>query len=92
MTEDPRNRRWRRLRFNSAETPDDVWRTSAVRTSTGLHDRAEHRIRAGIADAKNSHGPSPIGLVLQGQKGVGKTHMLGSGPADGAATRAATSS
>jgi hypothetical protein len=65
------------LRFNSAETPDDVWHTSPSHVD-GLHVRAEHRIRAGIADANASSGPSPIGLVLQGQKGVGKTHLLGS--------------
>ncbi|MFD9705927.1 ATP-binding protein [Lentzea sp. NPDC059081] len=65
------------LRFNSAETPDDVWQTSPSHVD-GLHPRAEHRISAGIADAKSSTGPSPIGLALQGRKGVGKTHLLGS--------------
>lgn len=65
------------LRFNSAETPDDVWQTSPSHVD-GLHPRAEHRIRAGIADAKASDGPSPIGLALQGRKGIGKTHLLGS--------------
>ncbi|SDP90060.1 ATP-binding protein [Lentzea jiangxiensis] len=65
------------LRFNSAETPDDVWQTSPSHVD-GLHPRAEHRIRTGIADAKASTGPSPIGLALQGRKGIGKTHLLGS--------------
>lgn len=65
------------LRFNSAETPDDVWHTSPSHIE-GLHTKAERRIRAGIADAKASNGPSPIGLVLQGRKGIGKTHLLGS--------------
>ncbi|WP_112263041.1 ATP-binding protein [Lentzea terrae] len=65
------------LRFNSAETPDDVWQTSPSHVD-GLHPRAEHRIRTGIADAKTSTGPSPIGLALQGRKGIGKTHLLGS--------------
>ena len=65
------------LRFNSAETPDDVWHTSPFHVD-GLHTRAEHRIQAGIADARASTGPSPVGLVLQGEKGVGKTHLLGS--------------
>lgn len=64
------------LRFNSAETPDDVWHISPSHVD-GLHTRAEHRIRTGVLDAKNSRGPSPIGLALQGQKGVGKTHLLG---------------
>ncbi|ROP38191.1 ATP-binding protein [Saccharothrix texasensis] len=65
------------LRFNSAETPNDVWQTSPSHVE-GLHVNAERRIRAGIADAKASTASSPIGLVLQGQKGAGKTHMLGS--------------
>ncbi|MFE2755021.1 helicase HerA domain-containing protein [Actinosynnema sp. NPDC059335] len=65
------------LRFNSALTPDDVWHTSPSHVE-GLHVSAERRIRAGIADAAASTGSSPIGLVLQGQKGVGKTHLLGS--------------
>jgi hypothetical protein len=64
------------LRFNSAETPDDVWRTSPSHVE-GLHTRAEHRIRTAIADARDSTGSNPIGLVLQGRKGVGKTHLLG---------------
>ncbi|WP_439660208.1 helicase HerA domain-containing protein [Lentzea sp. HUAS TT2] len=65
------------VRFNSAETPDDVWHASPFHVE-GLHTRAEHRLRAGIADARASAGPSIGGLVLQGEKGVGKTHLLGS--------------
>ncbi|GLY50857.1 DUF87 domain-containing protein [Lentzea sp. NBRC 102530] len=65
------------VRFNSAETPDDVWHASPFHVE-GLHTRAEHRLRAGIADARASVGPSIGGLVLQGEKGVGKTHLLGS--------------
>ena len=64
------------LRFNWAETPDDVWSTSPYHVD-GLHEEAERAVRAGIKDAVDSDGPSPIGLVLQGQKGVGKTHLLG---------------
>ncbi|MEV6236796.1 DUF87 domain-containing protein [Lentzea sp. NPDC051838] len=64
------------VRFNSAETPDDVWHASPFHIE-GLHTRAEHRLRAGIADARDSTGPSVGGLVLQGEKGVGKTHLLG---------------
>ncbi|MGC7102505.1 ATP-binding protein [Amycolatopsis lurida] len=65
------------LRFNSAETPDDVWRASPSHVD-GLHTGAVHRIKASIEDARASTGPSPVGLVLQGAKGVGKTHLLGS--------------
>jgi hypothetical protein len=65
------------LRFNSVETPDDVWSTSPSHVD-GLHGRVEDRIRAGIAAAKDNTGGSPEGLLLQGEKGVGKTHLLGS--------------
>ncbi|MEV7551531.1 DUF87 domain-containing protein [Amycolatopsis sp. NPDC089917] len=64
------------LRINSAETPDDVWHTSPSHID-GLHARVEHNIMAGIEDARASTGPSPVGVVVQGEKGVGKTHLLG---------------
>ncbi|MFC4858336.1 ATP-binding protein [Actinophytocola glycyrrhizae] len=64
------------LRFNWAETPDDVWSTSPYHVD-GIHQEAEQAVRAGIKDAVGSNGPSPIGIVLRGQKGVGKTHLLG---------------
>jgi hypothetical protein len=64
------------LHFKSADRPDDVWSISPSHVD-GLHTRAEHRIRAGIQEARQSTGASPIGLALQGQKGVGKTHLLG---------------
>jgi hypothetical protein len=76
MTEDQQRQALAAVRFNSAETPDDVWGTPPFHVE-GLHTRAENRIRGSILDAKNSKGPSPIGLTLQGQKGVGKTHLLG---------------
>lgn len=64
------------LHFISADGPDDVWHISPSHVD-GLHTRAEHRIRTGVLEAKRSDGASPIGLALQGQKGVGKTHLLG---------------
>lgn len=76
MTEEQQRQALAAVRFNSAETPDDVWGTSPFHVE-GLHTRAEDRIRSGILQAKNSQGSSPIGLTLQGQKGVGKTHLLG---------------
>jgi hypothetical protein len=75
MTEDQREA-LAALRFNWADTPDDVWRVSPYHID-GLHEAVERAVRAGVRDAAESAGPSPIGLVLQGQKGVGKTHLLG---------------
>lgn len=73
---DPRREALAVLRFDWAETPDHIWSTSPYHVD-GLHERVEQEIRLGINDANWSEGPSPIGLVLQGQKGVGKTHLLG---------------
>jgi protein tyrosine phosphatase (PTP) superfamily phosphohydrolase (DUF442 family) len=64
------------LRFDWADTPDHVWRDSPYHVD-GLHADVLASIEGGIRDAAGSDGPSPIGLVLQGQKGVGKTHLLG---------------
>ncbi|WP_290057601.1 helicase HerA domain-containing protein [Amycolatopsis solani] len=64
------------LRFDWADTPDHVWRDSPYHVD-GLHDDALAALDTGIRDAVASDGPSPIGLVLRGLKGVGKTHLLG---------------
>jgi hypothetical protein len=64
------------LRFDWADTPDHVWRDSPYHVD-GLHVDAMAAIDVGIRDAEGSDGPSPIGVVLQGQKGVGKTHLMG---------------
>ncbi|MFJ7214522.1 ATP-binding protein [Amycolatopsis sp. NPDC098790] len=64
------------LSFDWADTPDHVWRDSPYHVD-GLHADALAAIDTGIRDAVTSDGPSPIGLVLRGLKGVGKTHLLG---------------
>ncbi|WP_018681512.1 ATP-binding protein [Actinokineospora enzanensis] len=64
------------LRLDWADTPDHIWRDSPYHVD-GLHLEALGAVDVGIRDATASDGPSPIGLVLQGQKGVGKTHLLG---------------
>ena len=64
------------LRFNWAPVPDDVWRPLPFHVD-GLHPAVLADLLDGVADARASDGPSPIGLVLQGQRGSGKTHLLG---------------
>lgn len=64
------------LRFNSVEAPDDVWSASPYHVD-GLHADVERTVRERIARTIESTGTSPVGLVLQGRKGVGKTHLLG---------------
>ncbi|MEU4157850.1 DUF87 domain-containing protein [Actinoplanes sp. NPDC026670] len=64
------------LRFSWAMAPDDVWRRSPFHVG-GLHDDVARDVRDGIADAVASPDASPIGLVLEGRQGTGKTHLLG---------------
>ncbi|GAA4531070.1 ATP-binding protein [Amycolatopsis samaneae] len=64
------------LRFDWADTPDHVWRDSPYHVD-GLHTDAIAEVDKGIRNAVASDGPSPVGVVLQGLKGVGKTHLLG---------------
>ncbi|MFB9833014.1 helicase HerA domain-containing protein [Actinoallomurus acaciae] len=64
------------LRLEWAPVPDDVWRPSPFHVE-GMHKRVVDDVRAGMADAKASQDGSPLGLVLVGRRGSGKTHLLG---------------
>jgi hypothetical protein len=64
------------LSFNWAPTPDDVWRPSPFHVD-GLHQATEQAVLDGLADATRSRDSSPIGLAVLGQRGSGKTHLLG---------------
>ncbi|XVU30404.1 ATP-binding protein [Actinoplanes sp. CA-054009] len=64
------------LRFNWAPVPDDVWRPMPFHVD-GLHTAVARDVLDGVSDARASDGGSPIGLVVQGQRGSGKTHLLG---------------
>ncbi|MFY1624403.1 helicase HerA domain-containing protein [Micromonospora sp. WMMD735] len=64
------------LRLDWAPVPDDVWRPSPFHVE-GLHTAVVRDVLDGVADARDSADSSPIGLVLQGQRGSGKTHLLG---------------
>ncbi|MFG1713206.1 ATP-binding protein [Micromonospora sp. NPDC049203] len=64
------------LRFDWAPVPDDVWRPLPFHVD-GLHVPVVREVLAGVDEAaQNPHG-SPLGLVVQGQRGSGKTHLLG---------------
>ncbi|MFJ6199330.1 helicase HerA domain-containing protein [Micromonospora sp. NPDC092111] len=56
--------------------PDDVWRPSPFHVE-GLHTAVVRDVLDGVADARDSADGSPLGLVLLGQRGSGKTHLLG---------------
>ncbi|GAA1252301.1 DUF87 domain-containing protein [Pseudonocardia aurantiaca] len=63
------------VQFNSALTPEDVW--SPVRHHVeGLHTSVAMSLLRDVEAARRSAGASPIGVALQGERGVGKTHML----------------
>lgn len=64
------------LRFNWAWTPDDVWGSARFHVD-GMHVEVEREVAAGLRDASASERGSPIGLVLRGNRGTGKTHLLG---------------
>lgn len=64
------------LRFNWAEGPEDVWSPSPFHVE-GLNPSVERGILSGLADVVAGGATSPIGLVLRGQRGSGKTHLLG---------------
>lgn len=64
------------LRFNWAPVPDDVWRHSPFHVE-GLHRSIEQAVLRSLEAAGDSDAGSPIGLILQGQRGAGKTHLLG---------------
>lgn len=64
------------LRFNTVIAADDVWRPSLFHVRA-LHLNIAQAVLDGVAEATESSGSSPIGLVIQGQRGTGKTHLLG---------------
>ncbi|GAA3801368.1 DUF87 domain-containing protein [Sphaerisporangium flaviroseum] len=75
MTDEER-RALQALRFNWAEVPDDVWRPSEFHVD-GLNRPTAQVILDGLAEVNDSVDASPIGVVIQGQRGSGKTHLLG---------------
>jgi Helicase HerA, central domain len=65
------------LRFNSAPTADDVWRQLPFNVPE-LHRDVVDRVFEGVDLARRSaDDSSPLGVVIQGPSGAGKTHMLG---------------
>jgi hypothetical protein len=63
------------LRITWVVDGDDVWRPHPEHVE-GLHKNVENAIRRGIDEAEEDEAGSPIGLILQGQKGTGKTQTL----------------
>ncbi len=65
------------LTFNWTSALEEVWRPARYHVE-GLHVEAASLIRQGIEEATAStERANPLGLPLQGERGVGKTHLLG---------------
>lgn len=65
------------VRLSWAPTPDDVWRSQSDVHVPGLHDRVFNDVMNAYADADGSDDASPLGVVVRGPAGSGKTHLLG---------------
>lgn len=65
------------LRLTWAPTSDDLWRPQAGLHVTGLNEGPLGEVLDAFSDARHQPESSPLGVVLRGQAGSGKTHMLG---------------
>lgn len=66
----------RSIQFNSVVGPDEIW-SPLTHHVDGLHPRATDAITQAVEAAKRRPTSTPTGFVLNGERGVGKTHMLG---------------
>ncbi|MEV6065707.1 DUF87 domain-containing protein [Nocardia sp. NPDC052001] len=64
------------VQFGSVLGPDEVWSPLNYHVD-GLHPRAVAQIERAVLAAANRPRSTPTGLVVSGERGVGKTHMLG---------------
>jgi Helicase HerA, central domain len=64
------------LRFDVAPTPEDIWQPSPFDVPE-LHEPIVREIFDGMKEARRASDASPIGVIVEGRAGSGKTHMLG---------------
>lgn len=65
-----------RVQFSTALGPDSIWRPQSYHVEE-LHRSASAEIARAIGLAKDRPDMSPTGFILNGDPGVGKTHLLG---------------
>ncbi len=65
------------LRLTWAPTADDLWRPQAATHVPGLNEFAIDDVMDAFRDAAHDPMSSPLGVVVQGRAGSGKTHLLG---------------
>jgi hypothetical protein len=67
----------RSLHLQFAPAADDLWHSQGAFHVPGVNDRALESVMDAFADAERSQDSSPLGVVVQGSAGSGKTHLLG---------------
>lgn len=65
------------VRLTWAPTPQDVWEPQDGVHVPGLHDSTIATVWEAYEDARAASVASPLGVVVRGQAGSGKTHLLG---------------
>ena len=65
------------LRLTWAPTTDDLWRPQAATHVPGLNEYAVDDVMAAVGDAERDPFSAPLGVVIRGTAGTGKTHLLG---------------
>jgi hypothetical protein len=63
------------LKFDWSPTKEDVWGPPEAHVN-GINTDISRSILDAFKKATGSHGPCPLGLVVEGQHGSGKTHLL----------------
>jgi len=64
------------IQFSSVLNPEAIWSPLSHHVD-GLHPDAVAELTRAVRAAQNRPRVAPTGFVLSGEKGVGKTHMLG---------------
>jgi hypothetical protein len=64
------------IQFSSVLGPDEIWSPLSHHVD-GLHPQPVEEITRAVLAAKRRPHSTPTGLVLRGERGVGKTHLLG---------------
>lgn len=77
MTDNEQIRALESVRLSWAPTPDDVWRSQSNVHVPGMHERVFLEVMNAYDDAETSDDASPLGVVVRGPAGSGKTHLLG---------------
>jgi len=65
------------LRLSFAPSADDLWNAQGAFHVPGVHDKALEQVMDAFADADRHPESSPLGVVVRGTAGSGKTHLLG---------------